>query len=394
MKIIPKYIIREILPPFLVNLLVFTFILLMAKVLELTELVVVKGVSASTILTMLLYSLPLLLSMTIPMSTLLAVLLSFLRLSGDNEITVLKSAGMGLYQLLPPVILFCLAAYAITTYLSVTVVPLANTAFKNELLTLAKTRADVGIKERVFYRGFDNMVLFVNSIPMGSDVMEKILIKDSREKDVVTIIVADRGRLTTDKKNQALVFELFDGVIDRVYRSYESTDTIRFDVYKLKIDLAGAMKSAGQAKRGQYEMTMKELWEAIARYKREGHPKWALYTMEAHKRLSLPLACIVLGLAAVPLGVQFRSKGRNLGVTIGLIVFLIYYVMMSAGLSFGESGWYPPALAMWTPNIVLGLFALYTLRQANLEMPIGLVSVLNFISGLFRNSNAEKKEEP
>ncbi|MDY6850492.1 MAG: LptF/LptG family permease, partial [Thermodesulfobacteriota bacterium] len=98
-RIIPLYLIRELLPPFFVNLLVFTFVLLLAKVLELTELVVVKGVEPATIMKLLGYSIPFLLSLTIPMSTLLAVLLTFLRLSGDNEITVLKSAGVSLYKL-------------------------------------------------------------------------------------------------------------------------------------------------------------------------------------------------------------------------------------------------------------------------------------------------------
>ncbi|MEE9517309.1 MAG: LptF/LptG family permease, partial [Candidatus Adiutricales bacterium] len=110
-RIIPLYIIKEILPPFFVSLLVFNFIMILAKILELSELVIVKGVRLDTILRFLLYSLPFSLMVTIPLSTLLAVLLAFLRLTGDNEIAVIKSAGIGLYRLLPPVILFCLWTY-------------------------------------------------------------------------------------------------------------------------------------------------------------------------------------------------------------------------------------------------------------------------------------------
>ena len=137
-RIIPIYIIREFLPPFFANLLVFTFILLMGKMLQITDLIVVRGIKAMTVISLILYNIPFFLSMTIPMATLMAVLTAFLRLSSDNEITVLKSAGVGLYRLIPPVLLFCLWTYLVTSYLTLQVVPAANYAFRNQLLLLAQ----------------------------------------------------------------------------------------------------------------------------------------------------------------------------------------------------------------------------------------------------------------
>ena len=215
-RIFPLYLIREIIPTFLVSILVMTFMLLMTRVLELTELIVVRGVNAGTIFGLLALSLPNFLVMTIPMATLLAVLLAFMRMAGDNEIVVLKSAGVGLYQILPSVILFCLWTYLLTTYMTMVLVPSANRSFRLQLLALAKTRADVGIKEGVFNTGLDNMVLFVNHIPLGSDMMEDLFVQDKTEPGTTGIIVASRGRIAADQERRALVLQLFDGLIDRI----------------------------------------------------------------------------------------------------------------------------------------------------------------------------------
>ena len=383
-RIIPFYIIRELLPSFFANILVFTFILLMVKILQLTELVVVRGVKVGTIFHMLALNLPFLLSMTIPMSTLLAVLTAFMRLSDDSEITVIKSSGVSLYQLLPPVVLFCLWTYLLTTYLTLIAVPASNWAFRQELLDLAKTRADIGIKERVFNVGFKKMVLFVNHMSLDSDLMEDIFIKDESDPEVTSVIVASRGRLATDPEEGVLVLHLYQGAIDRIYRGMDSTETIDFERYELKIALEGELGDPTLMKQNQMDMPTYALWGAIERLKEEGNKLHPIYLMEAHRRFSLPLACLVLGLAAVPLGVQVRGRGRNWGLTIGLVIFLFYYILLSAAWSFGESGRYPPALGMWVPNILIGGAALYMLRQANRESPIRIVTLLNRLPGLFQ----------
>ncbi|MBW2139800.1 MAG: LPS export ABC transporter permease LptF [Deltaproteobacteria bacterium] len=377
-RIIPHYILREVLPNFFISLLVLTFILLLAKIPDLTELVVVKGVKARTILRFLWYSLPFLLSLTIPMSTLLAVLLAFLRLSGDNEITVLKSAGVSLYRLLPPVILFCLWTYLVTSYLLLYIVPSFNRSFRNELLALAKVSADISIKEGIFNNEFRKMVLYVDHIDLNEGWMREIFIQDGRDADVVNIINASYGRITTDNKQRTLVFELFNGMIDRVEES------ITFERYDLKLDMESALSAENLRPADQDEMDQDELWrsvDSLDKYDVRYYP----YLLEAHKRNSLPFACLVLGLIGVPLGVQGRGRGRNWGISMGLGVFIGYYILFSAGLSFGESGTYPPILGMWVPNVVMGAVTLYMLRQTNREVPLRLVNLLDFFTSRLKS---------
>ncbi len=368
-RIIPLYIIKEILPPFFVSLLVFNFIMILAKILELSELVIVKGVRFDIILRFLLYSLPFSLMVTIPLSTLLAVLLAFLRLSGDNEIVVLKSAGIGLYRLLPPVILFCLWTYLVASYLVLYLVPYSNRAYRNELLELAKVSADISIKERIFNNDFGQMVLYVSYIDVNQGWMRDIFIRDSRDTEMDNVVIASRGRIATDKKKRVLVFELFDGVIDRV------EETISFKRYDLKLNLESSLSSQRLRAPDQFELGQEDLWTAINSFDKDDI-RYHTYRLEAHKRFALPAACLVLGLIAVPLGLQGKNRGRNWGIVMGLGVFLIYYFIFTAGLSFGETGYYPPMLAMWMPNLLIGGAAIFFLRRANREAPIRLFGLV------------------
>ena len=383
-RIIPLYIIKEILPPFFVSLLVFNFIMILAKILELSELVIVKGVRFDIILRFLLYSLPFSLMVTIPLSTLLAVLLAFLRLSGDNEIVVLKSAGIGLYRLLPPVILFCLWTYLVASYLVLYLVPYSNRAYRNELLELAKVSADISIKERIFNNDFGQMVLYVSYIDVNQGWMRDIFIRDSRDTEMDNVVIASRGRIATDKKKRVLVFELFDGVIDRV------EETISFKRYDLKLNLESSLSSQRLRAPDQFELGQEDLWTAINSFDKDDI-RYHTYRLEAHKRFALPAACLVLGLIAVPLGLQGKNRGRNWGIVMGLGVFLIYYFIFTAGLSFGETGYYPPMLAMWMPNLLIGGAAIFFLRRANREAPIRLFGLVERIGPWLKLNGRKSK---
>jgi lipopolysaccharide export system permease protein len=98
--------------------------------------------------------------------------------------------------------------------------------------------------------------------------------------------------------------------------------------------------------------------------------------MEYHKKFSIPFACFVLGLVAVPLGIQSRSAKRSFGMVLGLLFFLIYYVLMSVGMVLGETGACPPVIGMWGPNLVMGTIGMYLLLSSAKECPLKAISVL------------------
>jgi lipopolysaccharide export system permease protein len=153
------YILKEVLPIFFIGLMIFTFILLMDKILKLIELIVTKGVGVYQILMLLFFISPSFLIFTIPMAVLLAILLAFGRLSSDSEITAFKASGMSLYQLFFPVSIFSFCAFLLTTFLIFYGLPWGNKGFTATLTTIVQSKADVEIKERVFDDTFNGLVV-------------------------------------------------------------------------------------------------------------------------------------------------------------------------------------------------------------------------------------------
>ncbi|MDR1051324.1 MAG: LPS export ABC transporter permease LptF [Deltaproteobacteria bacterium] len=364
-RIINRSIMTEILPSFLVNLLVFTFVLLMARLMSLTDLILNKGVGIWVILRIFSLILPKLLAFSVPMATLLSSLTTFLRMSADSELTVLKSSGLSLHQLLAPVLVFGALTAAATGVMNLYVTPKANSRFKVEILTLAKARADLAIKEQVFVRDFPGLTIYVGQLPGRSENMSNVVINDRRSDFENTVIVARRGVLDIDADEDLLLFRLYEGVIDRFYADRQSVDSIFFDVYELKVSPGSEFGDAGTASVGRQDMPTLDLLAHAETLAAEGRPYAQVYVMELHRRLSLTAAALLMAVIGMPLGASFRTRGRNFGLAVGLAIFVVYYSLFSMGWTLGETEVFPPFLAVWSPSIIALLVALWLLKGLN-----------------------------
>ena len=109
--------------------------------------------------------------------------------------------------------------------------------------------------------------------------------------------------------------------------------------------------------------------------------------IELHKKFSIPFACFALGILAVPLGIQSESAKRSTGLGLGMVFFLIYYIMLAAGSVFGEAGVYPPMVGMWVPNIALGGLGLFLLIRSANDRSVKIMSFFNFFKKKFKPSS-------
>jgi lipopolysaccharide export system permease protein len=365
-SIIKLSVLYEIIPTFMVNLMVFTFILLMARVMSLADLVVSKGVGTTVILRVFVLILPKMLSMSIPMAALLAVLTTFLRMSADSEITVLKASGLSLHQLLPPVLVFGVAAALLTGLFNVWLAPKANLKFRSEIMALAKARADLAIKEQVFVRDFPGLTIYVGQLPTNSDVMTNVVINDTRSPGENTMIVAKSGLLDVDLAEEVLLFRLQDGVIDRIHQDKNSVDSIFFDTYELKLSPGSEFNSGDNyLTPGRSEMPTGKLRAEAARLQNNKGDHYRIFYLEWHRRLAFPCAAFLMAIIGMPLGASFRTKGRNFGLLMGLIIFVAYYTIFSIGWTLGETGYMPCGLAVWGSNILALSLALWLLKGIN-----------------------------
>lgn len=380
-SVIHRHIFREMLAPFLLSIIFFLFIFLMRTMLDITNLVVNYRVSLGTVTRMMLFSIPYFLEFILPMAAMMAVLLTFLKMSGDNEIIALKAGGYSLYKLLPPVLVFCLLGFAATTLITIYGVPWGKNGIRDLLLELKTSSYSALLKERTFNTKFKGMMVYVNKTDPKTHSLIDVFIEDRNNRGMVLTVTAPRGQMISSPDGGSFHLRLFDGFINQVNLADKSAQGIRFDTYDVRLDISKAIMAARNKRKDEDEMSFAELRDYINQAEKKD-ARFNQVLIEIHKKFSLPFACIALGILAVPLGIQSKSAKRSFGIGLGLIFFLLYYMMLSAGWVFGEAGIYPPIIGMWAPNIVMGGLGLFMLVRAANERPLlmaGLASRLKRI---------------
>ena len=368
-KTLYAYIFKEIPPPFLVGMGTFTFVLLMGRFLKLAEMVVEKGVPLSEVIWMVVYLLPSFWLYTIPMALLLAILLAFGRLSGDSEVTAMKSCGISLYGLLPPPLAFSLLACAACLGVTVYGVPWGNSSFKKLLIEVAQASAGVVVKEKVFNDAFPGMVIYAESFNQKGQSMAGVIIHDERDPREPATIFAKSGALLSDPQAHSIEFHLKDGSIHRTADGggYRMVD---FQEYNLRVSLE---KPGAVQEKGESEMTLSELIHPPPR--RFDAKELLSMELEFHSRVALPFSCFVFTLLAMPLGIQNRRSGKAAGFSLSIGILLLYYIALSAFKTLGEKAILPPWLSCWSPNLVFLALAVYLFYKTAAEEPLPLTAL-------------------
>jgi lipopolysaccharide export system permease protein len=361
------YILKEILPIFLIGLMTFTIILLMDKILRLIELIVNRDGSLTNILMLFIFISPSFLIFTIPVSVLLGTLLTFGRLSGDSEIVAFKASGISLYQLFLPISIFSVLACLLTSFLVFYGLPWGNRGFKATLYLLAQSKANIDIKERVFNDVFDGLVVYVDKVPVQGKRLEGILIYDERDKEKFNTIFAREGFLVNNPESQEVILRLSHGDIHRFEPRTNIFQKVKFDTYDLKLELAKAYIAMGK-KLKEHEMSIDDIKEKIDNMEKKGIDTTP-QQVELHKRYAIPFACIIFGLLGVPLGIQPRRSGKSYGFVFSILILLAYYISLIAFEIFAMRKTIPPFLAGWAPNFLFGSLGIYLLIKAVNESP-------------------------
>jgi lipopolysaccharide export system permease protein len=367
-RILHRYILREIATPFLLGLSVFTFLLLVARLLKLIELVVTRGVPAGDIIRLLGYIMPAFLEVTVPMALLLAVLVSFGRLSADSELVALRSSGLSLYQLMAPVAIVVGLATLATAMLSIHVRPWGNRSVKAALFDIARTRASAGLKAHVFNDDFPGLVIYADTIEAVVNRLHHVLVSDEREPDQHHRIFARQGTMVSDPEAQVVTLRLRDGFIHTMGPDGGPEYQTDFQSYDVSLDLRDTLATVRQGEEPK-ELTLGELRAAIAAKRAAGLP-FTPELVEYHRKFSIPFACVVFGLVAVPLGLQPVRAARSRGFAVSVVLIFGYYVLLSLGEATAEYALVPAVVGLWLPNVVFAALGTYLFRRAARERAV------------------------
>jgi lipopolysaccharide export system permease protein len=367
-KLLHRYILREIVTPFGLGLLVFTFVLLIARLVKLIELVVNRGLPTTDILRLLGYIVPAFLEFTVPTAMLLSILVAFGRLSADSEIVAIRSSGLSLYQLVPPVATFALVVALATSWLTFVASPWGNRSLKTALFDIARTHASAGLQPRVFNDEFPGIVIYAERIDATTDRLHHVLISDARDPNETNTVFAREGIMIPDPTGMTLTLRLLHGASQGVEEDGKVAYRTEFDSYDVSLDLQEALAGVQQQEREPKEFDFPTLRQMID----DPATPDALQLrsrVEYQRRLAIPSGCFILALIAMPLGIQPTRAVRSWGFVMSLVVIFAYFILLSTGQGLAEEGLVPPVVGLWLANAVLGLLGVYLFLQAAREQP-------------------------
>ncbi len=372
-KTLIRYLISEVLPPFLLGLLAFTFILLIGRLLKLIELVISRGVPLTQVGKLLALIMPTFLEMTVPMAFLLAILLGLGRMANDQELLAMKASGVSPLQILWPIAGLSLMVSILTLITTLYARPTANSALKKELYNIAKSRVGTALKEKVFNDDFPKILIYVEEIIPPGNTAQGILIVDKRDRVREDIILGKVARITTDDESNTLSLRLFDGSIYEREKTREGFSQTRFNIYDFKLDLDELVGPMRQREAGPKELSLAELRKSIEEKQRRGSNSIP-ERMELHQRIAFGFIPLVFGVLGVALALLPRTSraGRSWGFMLCLFWLLVYYVLLSFGKALGDKGHLQPIPALWLPNLTLGFIASVFFRKAMRESPLVL----------------------
>lgn len=360
-RLLNFYIIREIGSLFMLGISIFTLILLMGRLIKLTDLVISRGVPLSQVARMIGYLLPSFLVFTIPMAFLLAVLLAFGRLSSDNEITVMKACGISLVQLMPPVLVCALVAVLLTLAAGAFGVPWGNSAFKRLSFELLQQNIAVTIREKVFWDDIPGIVLYTEHYDDQSHTLQGVIIHDGRDSERPLTIFAADGFISGGSGKHDVRLTLNKGSIHSAGKG-DDYRLVNFGEYIMTIETPGG----SSASRNELDMGIAELWRQSQNGAVQLQTRLKA-SAELHSRLALPFASLVFAVLAVPLGMQNRRSGKSAGFSVSIAILLVYYILLSLLRTLAEKGALPPGLAIWSPNLFFLGLGWWLLKMASHE---------------------------
>ena len=360
LSLIDRHLLKEMVASFSLGLGTFTFVLMMNQMLRLMGLIIDKGLGVGVVLRLFLYALPFSLTVTIPMSVLLAVLATYGRLSSEGEAIALKTSGLSLYRLMAPGLLIGIVATLATLWITVSIQPRNTRALTTLVHRLYQTKAIMALQEGVFNTDYPGLVVYVDRLMGRSESLAGILIIDRRNPDEQRVIIAREGRLidTNDEGESRTAIHLSQGNIHINSRDNPSRyRNLTFESYELQVPGGGRIAEPFERPKKGKEMGLGELRAHIEQLKKEGGKVLPLQ-VEWHKKFALPIACLILSLIGSPLGMRIKKASRGVSLALSVAFAVFYYVLLVAGESLGSRGRIDPALGIWSPNIILGVIAI------------------------------------
>ena len=370
MRILTRYILREVISHALIGVAVLTFVLFTRDLERILELVVRNSAPLPSVAEIFFFTVPVALTYTIPMGVLVGILVGLSRLAADSEITAMRASGIGVWSFLRIILIFVLGAWLLALVNGLYVAPQSQAALGRLQDRLKASQASFEIQPRVFYEGFPKIVLYVQDVKSasGAAVWKGVFLADTSVPAAPRITLAQEGILVSEGP-ETLHLHLDHG-------STHETDPKAPGRYQISTFQQTDIPIQVPAPENRLEHeppTIGELGtrELLSQAHRVDPITARWYRIEFYRRFALPTACLVLGLVGIPLGLSSKKGGKSTGFVLTIALVFAYYSASLIGVSLARQGRLPPSLGVWLANIVFvlgGAFLLWRVERRPFEI--------------------------
>jgi LPS export ABC transporter permease LptF/LPS export ABC transporter permease LptG len=363
MRILTRYIFKEIFSHSLLGLVIFSFVIFIPHMSHLLEILARHDLSFENLSVLLMLPLPGIVVLTIPMSVLVGTLIGLSRMAADGEVIAVRASGIGLVQFLRPVMIFAVLGWAATSWMSLSLAPRAGRKLNQMEAGLRSSQLPYEIQPRVFLEEFPNLLVYLEDVSGSHSKWTGVFIADSTHGEAPKITLAQRGVLTSDPAANRLSLHLEHGTTHET----DPQNPSRYSVVTFSdTDIPIPVETSGSAAPGRQTpplMSLRSLIQTARTSSDAGTRQNAL--VELNYRFAIPVASLVLALVGIPLGLFTRKGGKASGVVLTILLVFLYYILMAFGRSLALQGRIPPALGLWLANFVFALGG--TLMLTNLR---------------------------
>jgi LPS export ABC transporter permease LptF/LPS export ABC transporter permease LptG len=383
MRILTRYVLREVVSHAAIGAAVFTFVLFTRDLGRLLELVVRNSAPLPSVAEIFFFTVPVALTYTIPMGVLVGILIGLSRLAADSEITAMRASGIGVWSFLRILSVFVLAAWFLALINGLYIAPRSQAALAHLQNRLKGSQVSFEVQPRVFYEGFPNIVLYVQDVKSasGAAIWKGVFFADVSNPGSPRITLAKEGILLSERPDM-LHLHLKDGSTHETDpKSPERYQISTFQESDIPISLPTSEAKQEHEPPTMGELSTYELWRQAPKVDAIT-ARW--YLIEFYRRYALSTACVVLALVGIPLGLSSKKGGKSIGFVLTILLVFAYYSVSLVGISLARQGKVSPGLGAWLANIVFIVAGGFLLWQAE-RRPIEIASMRGLWRRLMQN---------
>jgi LPS export ABC transporter permease LptG/LPS export ABC transporter permease LptF len=377
MRILSRAIFKEVAISAAVGTLLFIFVLFLRTIEKLSALLIKSSAPAPVVAKLLLYALPSTLPFALPLGVLVGILISLSRMSSDSEITAMRAGGISSLTVARPVLLFSFFALVATALSSLWLTPLSLNLETKTARNFVAAQLTGNIESRIFDEQFPDTVLYVGDVQTGEKqvIWRQVFIADvtppakleEQGKDRgegPRIIVAQEAIPYPDAPNNRIILDMRDFRSTERDKEGKAITTI---AQRHQWVLQAQKQEDLQVNKTVQEMDTGPLYKRVYRRHDLTRQDYVEAAIELHQRFALPLACMLLALVGIPLGVSSRKGGKSAAFVVTVLVAFLYYMSYITLLGLAKKGSLPVPVAVWTPDAVFAVLG--AILVATMEKP-------------------------